>query len=540
MSPRVQQFKRQSMSRPGSNVCPLHTDLTVSIFCERCRCTICGECKKSKSHNSHDVILLGEKTQEMTSQLKNLIQNCNREENQAERELTDIEKNREDALGSYEMEKQDMDQQYNFVTTQLSKLYAEETHRLDEAKAEELSRFDARAVTLKEHKSNHMNMKDKANALLTRLPKFAREAQSFLSSSHIDQLPAVTDIPIKQLFYRSPYLPKEPDEFRFIAEEQIIGYFASDDEELRRQERRTHQPLHSLKRCESIRSFGGDSAMTQMTRSVATRKTVASIMPTIRKGISPLELLSYTNTKIFEGSHLKMFSSVLFSGSSLWVCGWNTNWWGAKTTVLLNVSLHEYYNTSAKEKNVDSNADLPTIMVPQGDKIIFSMKGGSEVFSFNTKTRSFWKVYSTSKLKVAALCGGHFNLFLLNKKDLGSIKILDPSFEGVGKIPISLWEFKECTMDMCVLKSSSGYDPKASESHTLIISTSSPHGTVRAVNDKTGPLWVVNSSHPQLNTTFSPYSVSSCLNGAIYVADNMSGEVMFSFLSVPFQVLSFS
>ena len=91
-------------------------------------------------------------------------------------------------------------------------------------------------------------------------------------------------------------------------------------------------------------------------------------------------------------------------------------------------------------------------MVPHGDKITFAFKGGNEIFSFNIKTHTFRLVHTSPKLKVAAMCGGDHHTCLLNKKELGYIKILDPRFEGEGKIMTSLWDFKECDMDMCLLK----------------------------------------------------------------------------------------
>ena len=88
---------------------------------------------------------------------------------------------------------------------------------------------------------------------------------------------------------------------------------------------------------------------------MATHITSASVMaltpflPAIKEGYCPLELISCININIFEGSHLKTFSSVLFSINSLWISGWNKNWRGAKTAVLLGVDLPDY-NVLAKEK----------------------------------------------------------------------------------------------------------------------------------------------------------------------------------------------
>ena len=258
-----------------------------------------------------------------------------------------------------------------------------------------------------------------------------------------------------------------------------------------------------------MQSFGGDSMATHITS--ASVMTLQSKIPIIKQALSPLELISFTNIKIFEGSHLNTFSSVLFSVNSLWISGWNKNWRHAKTTVLLNVDLPEY-NMLSKEKKTDQNADLPTIMVPHGDQIIFMMKGGNEIFTFNTKTGTFRVAHSSSKLKVAAMCGGDYNFFLLNRKQLGYIQILDPRFVGEGKITTDLWNFQDCDMDMCLVKKSSG-------SHTIIITTSFPHGSVRAISKDKGELWKIDGSKEPLDATFSSCSVSSCRSGDTFVAD---------------------
>ena len=208
----------------------------------------------------------------------------------------------------------------------------------------------------------------------------------------------------------------------------------------------------------------------------------------------------------------------------MWISGWNRNRYFMKTVVLLNVELPEY-NMLTKEKKTDSRADFPTVMTPFGNEIIFTMKGGKEVFSFNTKTGTFRLIYSRPKLKVAALCSGDYHLFLLNHNHPRSIRILNSSFEVAGKISTGLYGVKSCSIDMCEIKSSDRHQNLPSTT-PIVISTTFPHSSVRAVNQEQGTLWVADANSKPFDTTFSPCSVYSSLNGVIFVVDQGKDKVM--------------
>ena len=120
---------------------------------------------------------------------------------------------------------------------------------------------------------------------------------------------------------------------------------------------------------------------------------------------------------------------------------------------MLNVELPEY-NVLMKEKKMNTNADMPMIVVPFDDKILFTMKSGKEVFSFNPKSKTFKSMYSEPNLKVAALCASNSHVFLLSQNETGFLDIFNIAFQREEKIATGLSDVQDCSTDMCVLNSS--------------------------------------------------------------------------------------
>ena len=441
-----------------------------------------------------------------------MLDTCNKQKEEADYELEALKKNTQDIETSHREAIEKMDQQLKLITQELSDSHEDQLEKITQLTNEQLVNFKKRKETLTEHSRSCKALKDVIEELLEnpRRPNFFKEANKMLTSNQINEIPAGTHITYKKLYYRHPYCNEVESQvgFRNYVQERFLGYFDSREAEGLPEEGQADSHLN-LRRFDSTQSFGGDSMATRITS--PSIMALQSKIPAIKQAFSPLELISFTNIEIFKGSQLKAFSCVLFSVNSLWICGWNKNWLGAKTTVLLNVDLQEYKG-KGKEKKTDSNADHPTIMVPHGDNIIFTMKGGNEIFSFNTKARTFRVAHSSLKLKVAAMCGGDNKFFLLNRKQLGYIQILDSRFTGEGKITTELWNFKDCDMDMCLVKTETG-------SHTIIITTSFPHGSVRAIDKDKDELWKIDGSRELLGTIFNPYSVSSCLSDVTFVAD---------------------
>ena len=471
-----------------------------------------------KWHGSHRTVLFREKTQEIIGSLNTFLEICNKQKGEADCELEALKKNKLDFETSQKEAIEKMAQQHKLISQELSDSHEDQLRKINQLTSDQLLNFKRREEILKEHSQSRRVLKESVEELLeeNKMPNFIKEAKQILTSNQLHEIPASTHTTNKKLYYRHPYC-KEVKDFRNYVQERFLGYFSTSEEEDLLQEDPMGSQLN-LKRSDSILSFGGDSMATHLTS--ASVLALAPFIPTIKQGYSPLELISVTNINIFEGSHLKTFSSVLFSVNSLWICGWNKNWRGAKTTVLLNVDLPEY-KVIAKEKKTDSNADLPTIMVPHGDNIIFTIKGGNEIFSFNTKTKTFRLIYTSPKLKVAAMCGGDYNLFLLDHKEPGYIKILDSSYEGIGKITTGLWDYKGCDMDMCLVKEGR---MEGEESQTIVVSTSFPKSSVRAINQQ-GAIWMIDCNREPLDAMFNPCSVSSSLTGSIFVADRGKDKI---------------
>ena len=242
-----------------------------------------------------------------------------------------------------------------------------------------------------------------------------------------------------------------------------------------------------------------------------------------------IEMVSKASLKNFTGTGIKIFFNALFQGDSMWICGWNKNIFGIDDTVLLNVDIPGY-NVRLKQKKRDPKAELPTIMFPHEDSILFAKRGGNEIFGFNTQTHKFKRIASFADLALAAMCGDGDEVYLLDNKSPEHIRILDSSLRFCGMIPTGLGKVKAYTMDMCLIRKRSSLPSSAdfhasNENHAIILSVSVPHALVRAVNQSHGILWQLDCRSRPLALLFDPYSVSSTTSGDIFVADRRTDRV---------------
>ena len=512
------------MGTRESNNCSQHKLTPISLYCTECERHLCIKCKK-KTHSHHRTIPITEKQQEITKDLKALFESCRKRGQELEGKIQGIENGKLEIETSTAKAVEEMDEQRDVLEQECVKVYNQQVNRIKELKEKGLGMYDAYAADLQKHDRHRKDLEDSVRSLLERVktPNFIAEATTFLQCNKLKELPAVVESATVKPLYRHPTCKVNPEKIRDYLEDHMLGYFATDDEDRQRRDHSAQAQLGYFKRFGSVKSIRRDSIGTHM--SAKSRRSIASlgIFTGTHQEDSTVEFISSTHIKIFEGSHLKIFSSVLFLENTMWICGWNKNWSFTKTIVLLNVELPEY-NMLTKQKKTDPNADLPTVMAPFGDQIIFTMKGGKEVFSLNTKTGTFRLIYSRPKLKVAALCSGDYHVFLLNHNDPGFIQILNSTFEGEGKIPTGLYDVEMRSIDMCEMKSS---DPERKLSTTtIVISTSFPNSSVRAVNQQQGTLWVADASSKPFDTTFDPCSVSSNLNGVIFVVDKGKDKVI--------------
>ena len=513
-----------SLGSRKSNNCVQHKLTPISLYCMTCERHLCTKCKK-KTHSHHRTIPIKEKQQEIMKDLKGLFESCRKRSQELEGKIQGIENGKLEIETSTAKAVKEMEEQRNIIEQEFVKVFSQQVNRIKELKEKGLGMYDTYATELQQHDRHRKDLEDSVRSLLGKkdTPNFIAEATTFLQCKQLKELPAGVENATVKLSYRHPTCKVDPQKIKNHLEDHLLGYFATDDEDRQGRDHSAQTQLGYFKRFGSVRSIGKDSIGTHM--SAKSRRSIASlgIFTGTHQEDSTVEFISSTHIKIFEGSHLKIFSSVLFLENTMWICGWNKNWSLTKTIVLLNVELPEY-NMLRKQKKTDPNADLPTVMAPFGDQIIFTMKGGKEVFSLNTKTGTFRLIYSRPNLKAAALCSGDYHVFLLNHSEPGFIQILNPSFEGEGKIPTRLYDVESCSIDMCVMKSSDSHQNFST--NTIVLSTSFPHSCLRAVNQQQGMLWVVDVSSALFDATFDPCSISSSLNEVIFVVDKGTDKVI--------------
>ena len=132
------------------------------------------------------------------------------------------------------------------------------------------------------------------------------------------------------------------------------------------------------------------------------------------------ELVSYTNLKRFDGSHLLSFFSVLFFGESVWISGWNKNMFKRKDTVLTNAKLPDFITVKKKKKG-DPRAEQPTIMAPFGESILFAKANGNDIYSLNLTSNRIKRVFSIPDLSIAAMSTSSHHVFIFNRNETNFI-----------------------------------------------------------------------------------------------------------------------
>ena len=219
--------------------------------------------------------------------------------------------------------------------------------------------------------------------------------------------------------------------------------------------------------------------------------------------------------------------------------------------VLLNVQIPDFTKVRKKKKG-DPKAEQPTIMALFGGNILFAKKNANEIFSLNRKSRRIRRVYRAANLTIGAMCTSYHQVFILNPYQAKYIKVLDSNFQQEDKIPTGFREFRDCNMDMCVASTSvSPYEtvrsisslmsktsanssrynisPREIEmvSTCIVISTSSPNASVRAVK-REEVLWQLDCiANPELGLEFNPSSVTASETGDIYFADQGGNKVSY-------------
>ena len=511
---------------------------------------MCVDCVHAQ-HHDHKTLSLEQKDREVKYGLNSLLHACKQQDEDISKRTTilnqcerDIEKCASEAI-------EQITQRHQFVQQAELKIFDAEVAKVNKWKEDKLKTFQKESSLLKHLYAHQQDIAESGNNLLkqTTSPDFISKSDTFLTCSHLAQLPTHPDTSWNRMLYYQPAYWRilDSEHFQNYTKEHILGYIAEEKPTTEAAEASASGNYPRKGSIQSEFSVAADSHITDFTNAtnITTRSDISRISRTsrysIRRGSSfsetpqrtTAEQLNSTYIKAFEGSHLKNFSSALFIGESMWICGWNTSKIVMKDNVFVNVKIPNF-SFLTKQKKGDSNADSPTFMFPSGDYILFAKKKGSEVYSFHTTSHTFKRKHSSDGLSIAAMCGNDHHAFLLNENEPTFITVLDANLQPEGKIATHLIESETrgCNFDICLIKSNlSDQQARITMDHTIAISSSKPNGSVRAVNQTQGVLWRLDCrSSSRLDLTFNPCSVSCWGNGEIFIVDQRSDTVRSPFI----------
>ena len=540
-----------SLSNPSADLttadfrqCDAHRGRPLDLFCQHCRFFICQACHSW--HKGHNVVGV----QEEREKLMSFLRGWKSQSNEADRRHTEVCRCINLIVSSSDKAEKQMTERFHFLKGELAMVYTGEIEKLKGLKRNQLQKLENEASELEQISINSKVIQENGSRLLEQVAtsNFISNASTFMFENEAAKLPEEHEAIIRRLQYMSPKVA--PQNLRIYLKEYLLGLFV-DPMFNEHGPRLQHGQFKGS--MQSLVSVGGDSQTTAYTEQSAGSRLSLQEMENLSITeeqeeefarstlVSPnltIEIMSKTSLKHFKGTNLKIFFSALFQGNSMWICGWSRNVLGNNDTVLLNVEVPGY-NVVLKEKKRDPKAELPTIMFPHEDSILFAKRGGNEIFGFNTQTHKYKRMASFADLALAAMCGAGEEVYFLDSKSPEHIRILDSSLRFSGMIPTGLGKVKECSMDMCLVAGSFSFPSSAgSKDHTIILSVSVPHASVRAVNHYHGVLWQLDcrSRPDRLDLTFNPCSVSSTSSGDIYVADRGTDRVrifnLFLFLLV--------
>ena len=351
-------------------MCPYHTDFPVNLFCEQCNAAICSDCNHT-SHRTHGTVPLMQKFSEFIRRLRSVLVACREQETEIERRFKVLNKWNQDIEDTTVSAVNQMEEQCKKITAEIGRFYNGQVDTINKVKLEEQSRFETEKSKL--HKLNKLrkDLEETSKQLLehTTSPDFISKSNTFFLYNHLKKLPEEGPKIRKRWIYRRPSYRQmlDPEEFREYVLQHILGYFAPE------------RPGQHTSDAESLNQFKPYGAFTRSMPSLysVSASSTETIMSTTsllsyvsnvsaihdsdeedtlgQSRIQPTkkifaELVSYVNLEKFRGSHLKNFSSAIFSRLSMWISGWNKSAFGKTRTVLLEVKIQDYKTINKKEK----------------------------------------------------------------------------------------------------------------------------------------------------------------------------------------------
>ena len=462
--------------------CGHHPDYHQDKFCKTCNQCICNAIK----HRGHDIIPLNQKVKDEQRRLEVFLDAGRKDVLEANKRITETSSVLDSVESSTSEAIKKMTSQLEYVKGELDEIFRIQVEEIKSRKSKDIHKLEDRTRQLQQFVENWKDIEQKGETILKEggSSSFVSDVENFLDASQIEQLfpeKQIRKILFTEPIYKKTVQTEDREIFRTFLREHVIGLFV-------------RRPR--------------DNVPSSEPRAV---------------------LISYTDVKNNE-SPLRTFSSALLKGDSLWICGWiKGRLWYNTYLALFEVQIPEY-NFLLKHRIKDSSVEKP-IMCASGDRFLFAKKGGLEVYSYDTQTQQ------TSALKpgnvaVIAMCGNLDYVFILDNSRQRKINIFDSEFNPHGNISTGLDDANGSDFDMCILKDTFNTAqinvfPHDRDAHCVVIlSTSIPQASVKAIRPIEGILWQLDSrSRPELGLHFDPCSVSASKTGDIFIADRGSEQV---------------
>ena len=562
----------------GVSSCPRHPGCLLDLFCEFCMNSICIECK-ADSHGLHDTVPIAHKATEVRYRLQVDLNDSMAKSVEIREVLKRLEKSREEFEASVRKAADEMRRHLTNVTGQLTKVYNRQCDIINDAKRRQLIKFNEDLKKLRSLSQQRINAEEHIKALLKQSgsSSFIYRSNMFLAyefkkpSNDLEELESSWSRPI----FTPPSLGLvvDSDVFSNHLEEHILGHFDAEEavvgnplNDFSHAKNRTSLLASTLSlQCPSLYSINSDMAETSTPASMSRwslfdhslasnelqLETSGDLQSSTGNPVTPTtppiampnhvyteesstriaaELMYYTDRSP-KGTHLKEFFNALFMDESMWVSGWTRNKGRKNDTILIKVQGADYH-VLVKRKSSDDKAHIPTIMHRFGEYILLAKKGGSHLFTFNTHSHEFKARPGIAGLSLAAMCCDKSHLYILDRNNLRTIKLLNFRFSYIRSISTGLEETHRGEADMCLVsygakdQDPAGTHTTSGQDHFLVISKSAPNGFLRAIGCNGQLLWEVNHKHnPQLDADFDPCCLTSSETGQIFVVERDKDKV---------------
>ena len=462
--------------------CSHHSGYLENKFCKQCEQPICSQCIISE-HRDHEIdpVPLKQKIKEEHEKLKAVFKFGKRHVLKAQKRVTEIRTNIENIETSTSQAIGKMTSQLEYVKTQLIKTCELEIEHITTRKSMETQKLEDRSEELQQFVENWKSKEEEAKNMLQpgRASHLVSDISDFLKNSQIERM--FSEKQIRIMHYTEPTYRQTADDeiFQKFLRENVLGLFV--------------------------------------------RQPQDSFSPVETKAL----LVSCKDVKN-NASQLKSFSSALLKGDSLWISGWTKErFWSNSCMTLYYVQIPEY-NFLPMQKMKGQQAEKPIIMCASGDSIFVARKASNDLHSFDIRTQQV-STLNPGNVAVLAMCGNADRVYILDNSCPSRINIFDSEINSLSNFATGLEDIEDGYVDMCIIDGdeiSAGHHENTAD-HIIIISTSFPQASVRAISEIEGFLWQLDCQKcpHQLDLSFNPCSVTASKAGDIFIADRRAEKV---------------